>query len=623
MVHTTTTSRRSNPVAVAGGMICVLTGATVLAGYSVQLPAAVTLWAGSAPMRVPTAAGMLICGLSLLAIAAGRLRSGAVIAAVAVMAGLEMLAESAFNLPMQEFEARLWSASGAAAAARRATLTGVCVLLSGMALLLMSGVIRVRRRLAVVGLAGSIVVSVGAVAFLSYLTGMSSAFAAGYLTTVSAPTAFCLLALGAAIIRFAWRDSATKETGSPAWLPLLVGVGSLAVTFCLWEAVVADQRETFDHKVEYDAAYLRGQIETGLENRIQPLIRLARRRAGTAELSQADWDADVQMILTRGGYQAVEWVDATPRAVWVTPPGAGDTLSDGTVDFETRRREALQKARENRVVTFSRPIDLVTGGKGFLACVPVMVQDVLQGYVVGVFRYKLLFASLLDSSVAPRYSLSVLDGDQEILRQEAGGRGGKWGRQLPLSVHGAPWRLDLWPGGNLLEESDTALSGAMLIAGALLSVLFALLVRLVQARRPGGAIQIAGESAEASLPMDGRTPLVTYDRDGNVQAVSDAARELFAGAPPRLEAAANSFRMLRLMVMRAETNTDLRTMLDACALPAIAFGPDGAFTMCNPAATRLLGWTDAFWRGRSISSEALGLGRTECVVLIQGLTRPA
>ena len=618
MPPTTTTTRRSNPIAIGAGLLSLALGTVVLAGYGLSSREATTLLAGSAPMRVSTAIGVMLSGLALLALAGARIRFAAALAVLTALVGLEMLAESALNLPLGPWESHLWDA---AAGSRRSTLTAVCLLLVALALLLMS-VLRWRHRLAAAGLLGSIVASIGAVAFLSYFSGVGSAFVQGELTTMSVPTALCCLALGAAVIRFAWRDSATAQTGAPAWLPLLVLCASLAVAVTLWEAVVADAREQLDHRVAYDADYLRGELEAQIENRIQPLIRLGRRRAASLDFGGDDWEADAQTILARGGYQAIQWVDASGRSVWMTPAGAGDALPGGAAIFEPRRRAAFDQALRNRVVTLTPPLDLVNGGKGFLAVVPVFGRgDALMGYVAGVFPYRFLFAEVLPLTVTPHYSFSIKDGAEELYRHDAGRRLPEWNRREAVNLHGAAWRIELWPGDRLIEESRTSSSGALLVAGVLLSLLFALVVRLIQAGRspqPHPVSAIAEAIREQPFP-ETTLPVISYGRNGALQAWNDAARSLFAAAPPPL-APADGFRILRLMVLRASPEGDLRTLLDSCSLPTLLFTPDGAFAMCNQAATRLLGWNEAQWQGRTIVRDSSGQPHAVTALLLHGQT---
>jgi hypothetical protein len=267
MPTTTTLARRRNAVAVVAGILNLLAGLTVLAGYAIQDPRLVTLLPGAAPMRATTALAIVCCGAGVLLLAGGYLKTAAAIAAVCGVIGLAVLAEAVSGVHLAGFDP---AAFAGGTPPRAGALIGCLTMLAAAALLLMSGVLRVRARLAIVGLAGSVLLAAGVVAVISYLGGMSGGFTTGAYSQLAIHTGAALAALGAALIRFAWRDSMAAQMGVPAWTPLLVASGALATTFCLYGAMTADQESDFAHQVSFEAEGLRQFLHAGLDNRIQP-----------------------------------------------------------------------------------------------------------------------------------------------------------------------------------------------------------------------------------------------------------------------------------------------------------------------------------------------------------------
>ncbi len=607
MSTTTTLSRRRNPIALLTGVFNVLIALTVLAGYAGQDAVLVTLVPGSAPMRLTTAIGILCCGSAVLLLAGGFSRTAAAAAAVCGIVGLLNAIEVIGDFRI--IGSGLISFAPAMSP-RAGALIACLLILAAAALILMSGIVKLRARLAAVGFAGSVLFSVGAVAAVSYIAGVSSAFTTGAYSQLAIHTSVALAALGAALIRFAWRDSLTSETGTPAWLPLLVCTGTLTTAFCLYAAILSDQKSDFARQVSFDSEGLQQYVQAALENRIQPLIRLARHRAVTPDLKRDDWDADTQMILTRGGYQGIEWIDAAGRIVWTSPPGAGDNTPDGSAVFEGRRRAAFDAARKNRALAATRPIDLVTGGKGTVVVVPVFVKDELAGFVAGVFRYQLLFQNLLSSNPSPQYSIAVLDGTEPIFSQGVPNRSAGLMKTTDLPVAGTKWKLEIGPTESLVIQAGSPLGGALLVTGAFLAVLFSLLVRLAQ--RPGArpvseTLSSGSSPALAGPPADiSRLPIVSYGSDGAALAWNEAAKVLFAGAPPRIHAFETGFRTLHVTLLRAGASPictePLRVLLDSCAAPALVFDAERKFMAANPAAATMLGWSDAVWKSRSLGA---------------------
>lgn len=616
MPTTTTLARRRNAVALITGIVNLLIGLTVLAGYASRNPALVTLLPGSAPMRLTTAIAILCCGSAVLLLAGGALRAAAAVAAICGVIGLANLAEAIAGFHIAGFDPVAFAGG---APPRAGTLIACLLILAATALMFMSGVVRPRARLAIVGFIGSVLHSVGVVAVISYIADVSSAFTTGAFSQLSIHTAVCIAALGAALIRFAWRDSIAVEMGAPAWVPLLVGVGTLTTSFCLYGALAADQESDFAHQVAFEAEGLHQFIDAGLDNRIQPLIRVARHRAVATDLKKDDWDTDAQMILTRGGYQAIEWIDPAGRVVWTTPPGAGDATPDGNAAFEPRRRAAFDAARQKRALAITRPVDLVTGGKGTIVLVPVFVRDELAGYVAGVFRYQLLFQNLLSSNPSPRYSIAVRDGSESVFTQGSPSRSATLVRAMDMAVGGAKWKLEIGPTEALVVQARSPAGGALLVAGGFLAVLFTMLVYLLQktGTRPAfGHAMAAAPGFTAPLGDAARLPVIFYARDGTVMAWNETAKLLFTGAPPPIPACAESFRTIRVSLLRASASPGsldgLCLLLDSCAQPALVFDAEGRFIAANPASAQTLGWPNiAISAGREVLE-------IQSVLLMQG-----
>jgi len=601
-----------------------LLAGVVLAGYASGAAELVRVLPWSAPMRLPTAAGFFFAGLSVLFLVVGWRRATAAFAALSGLVGAELLREFVSATPATPLERSMFPGGLSGSSA---SLTGACLIVGALALIFMSGVIRPRRRLMVVGVLGSIVGSIGAVAFLSYCAGMSAAFTAGHLTTMSIHTAFCFALLGSVVVRFAWADSTTGETGAPSWVAGLVVIGVVTVTVCLWEASLAANWAELRRTVGFDLKYLHDDTEAQIENRIQALIRLARRRA-VKDMPKTDWEADVQNILNGGGYQGIEWVDSSLRALWITPPGAGDALPDGNAGFEGRRRKAFDAARSTRELAIAGPLDLVSGGKGMLVCVPVYIEDSLQGYVAGVFRYDQLFKTVLNPGIASRYSVTVLEGEQELFTHGATSADNKWTQAIPLNMHGARWTLRASPGEGLIAQANSPEQGALLVAGCILALLAGLHVHLMLGRHESPAAFLApGQpNVDAAVLGAAGAPVVSYARDGSLQAWNQAACDLFGGSLPAIRAAAEGFRVVTVTVLRASSSGDstrrLRQLLDSCSMPVIAFDAEGAFSTANEAAACMLDWTDEVWSGRRAghtiySGDSIGI---VYAVLIQGQT---
>jgi PAS domain-containing protein len=118
---------------------------------------------------------------------------------------------------------------------------------------------------------------------------------------------------------------------------------------------------------------------------------------------------------------------------------------------------------------------------------------------------------------------------------------------------------------------------------------------------------------------------VSYNRDGAALAWNDEAGRLFAGEPPRVPACDSGFRTVTATLVRCNGSPEninaLRLLLESCTSSTLVFDTEGRYVAANSAASRLLGWSDAEWTGRTISP-GLPAGREtleiQNVLLMQG-----
>ncbi len=184
MINSSTSQRRQIFSAAVGGFVLIV-GVLVLAGWALDLERLKTIFPGYASMKVNTAASLALCGAALLLRALGadtaRRRFWTVALSSPVVAfGALTLAEYLFGCDLGIDDWSLLSSRSAAAAAalnpaRMAPATAYCVMLIGSGLIV--SVLRPKKtpdwRLPVMAASGAAVLSVGALALISYLSTAS------------------------------------------------------------------------------------------------------------------------------------------------------------------------------------------------------------------------------------------------------------------------------------------------------------------------------------------------------------------------------------------------------------------------------------------------------------------
>ena len=464
-------------------------GLTVMVGWHTQTTALLQIHPSFVAMVYNTALGFFLCGASLVAIAFGRLRPAIAGGAYAVIVGLLTLGEFVFvrDFSIDQLFMRHYVQVANAYPGRMALNSAIFFSLVGAGILLRILAPRFRFRPLMVALIGSITFAQGLVAFSGYLTGITATYAWGNLTRMAVHTAFGFSLLGVGLLALAWQDHRAEATDrAPRWLPILIGVIVAAITVCLWQAIVVDRRAQTKRTVEARTSLVRNEIEVQIESHILALDRMARRWHLKAMQDQKERQSDAEMIVgDYKGFDGIRWVDTSNHIGWTIPLRGHEAEQGMYLGFEERRSAALEAARTTGRLVVSRPVELTTGGKGFLVLVPLYDGDKVEGYIDGFFRIQHLLEVALPDEMTSGYAVVVSEGNEEIYRRGEPGseEGSEWSHTEALQLRETKWQVKVWPEAKTLAELQSSVANVTLILGLLISFILAWSVWLAQAAR--------------------------------------------------------------------------------------------------------------------------------------------
>jgi sensor domain CHASE-containing protein len=197
-------------------------------------------------------------------------------------------------------------------------------------------------------------------------------------------------------------------------LPTIVGLTSLAAVLVLWQRLITQQRTKVQVVTSSEILFVKNKIESELESRILPLEQLARRWQVRGEPDDVDWSSDTALAMSGSrGFQAIEWVDPMFRVRLVAPQTQKNAELGSNFHSDVRRRVVLEAVAEKGVTLVSRSVELKTGGRGFLVCVPIFSNRKFQAAVVGVFNYQELLDPIL-KDVAQDDWLAIYENPEKI-----------------------------------------------------------------------------------------------------------------------------------------------------------------------------------------------------------------
>ena len=457
------------------GLLLIVAGDVGLLGWAVDVWWLVQPLRLFPPLRVATAAGLLVLGIGISATSAPRLRW------LAIACGLLSLLIG--TIPLQHYVGVnwLWSLGQDIAPPQHANWHGELpeqVALSNAVFLTFGGVgvlaIMTRRRgfwwSITLAAAGGMVMLLAITAFAGQAAGLMDGVKYGQRLGSSVQAMLCAIAFGTFFNALAW----TRKSGfapPPAWLRLSVGAGSLLTVLFLWRALLLNEEQQLESQSRVAARVARSAVA----GQLTISLRLLRRMA----MHSADPDA----LWASSATQMTEDMDGLETIVWTDSAGALRAGGLRTPPVELQRILSLlaMHLRQSHVRTPSlRFLPLAHDSSRALLIVPRCRESRCTDLFVGVISApKILQAVMADTVLG--FEMAIGIGDRwfpsSAVPQMNSSRFLVIARVLDS---GPTWQLGVWPSTRMAAATPSSLSDLVLLLGIGVSVLLTVALRLAQ-----------------------------------------------------------------------------------------------------------------------------------------------
>jgi two-component system sensor histidine kinase/response regulator len=485
---TPATFRLSKLLIVISAALVAALGVLVVIGWHTHNETLLHVRPNLVTMVYNTALGFILCGTGIIAIALGRPRwalpGGVLVSAL----GLLTLAEYKFgvDLGIDQLLMQPYISVANAYPGRMAVSTAAFFFAAGAAIILLGASRRFRPRPLIVGVLGAACTVQGIVAFAGYFTGVASVYVWGDIARMAIQTAFAAALTGAGLLTLAWRDQGPRQRkGNPYWLPILVGLGVVIITLCLWQALIVQQRAQSERLLETRAANLHSQMAGHMQIRMQALHRMAQSWEQNGKPSEESWKANARLNLKDfSGLLALWWTDVSRKELWTAelPENQVSLSLDNGFD---RERSIAPSFSDRDLARIMPAVDLGQKGKVFSIYVPIFERGQLSGFIIGVQRVQELVNEITaDGSLERRYAIAVFDGKTQIYGGDIGDQRSQQTKQkTELGLPGATWQIWIWPRAKTVSQFGSNVPTATLIFGLLAALVLSGSVRLAQNAR--------------------------------------------------------------------------------------------------------------------------------------------
>ncbi len=459
------------------GGILTLLGSLVILAWFQRLPFATGwLWAAG-PTQLATAAGLLGCGLGLLALSRCLPRLTLAAGAAATLLGGSALAHTLLSWWYGP-QAALWQLLPTQTqdyAAPVAPNVALCLMLAGTSLVLA----RCRRPVPwVVGLCGLAIVILTASSLTATLSGAGLAAFWPQATTMSLPTALGLALLGGALLYCAWSQHSPLRWRQA--VPVAIGGAVIAGGAVFWELLELRDHRRLQEATRVEAASVSREIQLRLTIEMEAVERMGLRAGRAAEPAGPGWVADAEDYLQYRAYRMVAWLDPALTVVAVRPSAEAQDYIDRDLGQDRAHAPWLQEAVGSNEPRVSMAVPLATGGYGLFAYIPVQRGNELVGVIVSQFAFSELLAELTARQVERGFGLAIVQAGETIHEPPVDSEvpaGHAVFHDLSNGLFHGDTRLLVWPLPELSQQMISVLPAAALFLITCLGLLLALALR--------------------------------------------------------------------------------------------------------------------------------------------------
>ena len=390
-------------------------------------------------MQYNTALGFLLSGLGLWGLITNKPKMAQTCGGVVSILGILTLIQYStdINLHIDEFFMEHNILVGTSHPGRMAPNTALCFTLSGLVLVLACAKIPQE----VPNLISILVVSLGFIALTGYIIDLEYAYGWGSLTRMALHTTAGFLILGSGLVIYTWQKSLSQNR-----LPVATGLIVLALTLTLWQTLATREKQQIRNTIEQTGITVRDKLTLDLNSQTLALQRMGN-RWNTQKPTYAVWESDANAyVQDMPNLQAIEWVDKNFIVQWIVPLKGNEAAQNLNLAFEEKRKQALLTAKNNKDITFTDPIDLIQGDKGFLVYIPLFPNGQFDGFILGVYNIPSLINHTINPKILANYHITLSLQEEPFYASSSSQMFERqWLSETILTTHNLNWIIQACP----------------------------------------------------------------------------------------------------------------------------------------------------------------------------------
>lgn len=423
-----------------------------------QSPDEVISWSRFTPLN--TCILFFLCSFSLIAISFDIFFVANVLGGIIALYSTLMIFQDISNGSLS-----LWGESNFPG--KMAVNSALCFLLSGIIFWGIGGESKNKTKSIILSVIGSIIIALGMLSFIGYLSGVQAAYVWSNQLGMSATADIGFIIIGLCGVFYNLMQ-VKKPFNDSFLLSLPLCIGILTLTFGFSAVLWAEQKNNLKTAEILEGTRLKENVLKDLKASTNSFEHMVRVWTLIRPSPKQLWEEEAKLLLSQiPGLVEVVWVNAGDKVEWVAGGGA----------FKTEihlNEKMLEKAKDTHSYAASGIYDDEGRLVGMSIYNPIYFDDQnFDGYLVGVFDIKKFIQSSLSKEQSPMYRVGLIHGGNSVIPSSSVWTPGT-GSLIPISLFGL--QLDVFVEALDVLGRESYLPGVIMLCGMLTAFFIALLL---------------------------------------------------------------------------------------------------------------------------------------------------
>lgn len=468
---------------VAPGIFASVLGVIALSGWYFHSQVLVEVLPGLPAIPYWAALSLFLCGIGMLASAAGRPNLAVLLGFSVIFLSVFLLIESSAALNLGLTKVLQWQGITPLSnhfVSHIPHHTAAVFMLTGIALFIVSSPRRLDVGGFILGIIGVLISTLGLLTWVGYLIDVPIAVGWSAQGSASPQVALAFIAIGVGFTAYVWHKNRVETSGITKWPPVIVVTAIVVITLLLWQALLDRERDNIAQILDLKALTIKKALVADVQYRFFSLERLAKRMQMSEDITKERWEREARLYFKEDvGYQAIEWVDSNLFVRWVVPHVGNELDQDFNLTQDSARYAAVKAAQRVGDISTTHFTKLRQGVLGMSMVAPVFRGNEFKGAVIGILGSQPFFDAILheQQSMVP-FSIMISEGSKVIYQRFYLGSAyePRWARNISIVVDGyIDWSARIWFDQKQLGKLRSSLPAQALVTGLLIALLLAIM----------------------------------------------------------------------------------------------------------------------------------------------------